>query len=255
MDDLNKSPLTQQVTKAVLAWLTEKGFKPVQTEVKVASKWVADISAVIVPTRTELQDLKLIPRPPQWQEQNARQAWYDNAKAMIQTYTSLVEVKTSRADFLKDHKWNSPQPTNLAYLASQKGLISTEEWPVGWGILEFNEERVRCLRPAPLSLVSMESQRDTVLNIAMRLHNETDPLIQRLRFNMRDYGDRAKAQRASDILSGVCSIVESKEIDFEMALWKSMLRVAALDQWQRERLRRLFGIGKHVNDDLEDKTA
>jgi hypothetical protein len=40
MDDLNKSPLTKQVTKASLAWLTEKGFKPVQTEVQVASRWV-----------------------------------------------------------------------------------------------------------------------------------------------------------------------------------------------------------------------
>jgi len=253
MDDLNKSPLTHQVTKAALEWLTEKGFKPVQTEVKVTSKWVADIASVIVPTRTELQDLKLIPRPPHWQEKDARQDWYENAKAMIQTYTCLVEVKTTRADFLKDHKWNSPQPTNLAYLASQKGLISPEEWPAGWGILEFNAERVRCLRPAVLSLVSMESQRDTVLNIAMRIHNETDPLIQRLRLVNREYGDRAKAQRAKDIFSAVCSIVESKEIDFEMALWKSRLRVETLDQWEKERLQRLFGIGKHVYDHLEGK--
>jgi hypothetical protein len=210
---------------------------------------------VIVPTRTELQDLKLISRLPDWKEKDDRMAWYETAKVMIQTYTSLIEVKTTRSDFLKDRKWNCPQPTNLAYLASQKGLISSKEWPAGWGILEFNEERVRCLRPAVLSLVSMEIQRDTVLNIAMRLHNESDPLIQRSRLNSRENGDRAKAQRTRDIFSGVCSIVESKDKDFEMALWKSRLRVDTLDHWQRERLQRLFGIGKHVYDDLEGRTV
>lgn len=255
MGDLNKTPLTHEVTLAAIRWLNEKGFKPIQTEVKVASKWVADVAGVIIPTRTELLDLKLIPRQPHWRNLVARQEWYDNAKTMIQTYTCLVEVKTSRSDFARDRKWGSPVPTNLAFLVSQKGLVSPAEWPEGWGILECCEGKVRCLRPAPLTLVSIENQRDVIFNIAMRLHNETDPKIQSLRFAMRNQKDRSKAQRANDIFSGVCSIVESKETEFHLALWKSRLRVETLDKWQRERLQRLFGIGKHVYDDLDGNTA
>ncbi len=50
MKDLNKSKLTENVTEAVIVWLKEKGFKPVQTEVRIANGWVADIASILRPT-------------------------------------------------------------------------------------------------------------------------------------------------------------------------------------------------------------
>jgi hypothetical protein len=50
MKDLNKSKLTENVTEAVIVWLKEKGLKPVQTEVRIANGWVADIASILRPT-------------------------------------------------------------------------------------------------------------------------------------------------------------------------------------------------------------
>lgn len=250
--DLNKSQLTQEVTAAVVAWLSQKGFKPVQTEVQIVKGWIADVAAAIVPTNTELQDLKLIRRLPKYnsKDHSVRTAWYKEADTLSERpYTALVEVKTSRADFTRDHKWKSPQPTSLAYLATQKGLTKEDEWPDGWGILEFAAGALRCLRPARLVEVSPEMQAGTILSLAMRLHNTVNYAAStawRL-----ENKEREKAQRASEIIGGVCSIVESKHSDFDRALSLSRLRPNRLSVWEKERLRKLFGLGKHVYDELE----
>jgi hypothetical protein len=255
MTDLNKTPLTHEVTKGAVDWLTGSGFKPVQTEVKLAQGWVADVAGAIIPTRTELIDLKLIRRAPKWRGDNVTEqvAWSAHSKAMELPYTCLVEVKTSRADFARDQKWDLTQPANLAYLAVPKGLISEDEWPAGWGILEFNDGAIRCVQPAALKAVSAELQRDVILEIAMRLHNNTDPDVIQLRETMKDQGDRIKAQRLSDIISGVCSIVESKRTDFDLALALTKLPTKKLSHCEKERLKLLFGLGKHVYDELEGK--
>jgi len=215
---------------------------------------VADIAGVIKPTPTELIDLKIIKRAPKWtvETQELVYEWVAKTKAMMQVpYTGLVEVKTSRSDFTRDRKWDMEQPVNLAYLAFPKGLISEDEWPAGWGILEFHNDMIRTQRPATLVTVQPELQRDVIFEISNRLHNTTDPYTVQLRETMRDQGDRMKAKRLSEIIDGVCSIVESKRPDFGMALAFTKLPASKLTHAEKERLRLLHGVGKHVYDEME----
>ncbi len=191
MKDLNKSRLTENVTQAVIVWLKEKGFKPVQTEVRITNGWVADIASILRPTQTELLDLKLIRKPPKWSPETRKDVaeWSADVREMKrQIFTSLVEVKTSRNDFISDHKWDLPQPTNLAYLAVPKGLISEGEWPVGWGILEFSDDLIRARRWARQVNSPPELQRDVIFEVLMRLFHTTDSYTVTQRANTREEG-------------------------------------------------------------------
>jgi hypothetical protein len=249
MIDLNKTALTHDVTTAALAWMYEKGFKPLQTEVRVKDGWVADIAGVIKPTQTEILDLKLIERAPKWtvETQELVYEWAERVRTMKQVpYTGLVEVKTSRSDFTRDQKWEMPQPVNLAYLAVPKGLILEDEWPAGWGILEFSEGSIRVRRPASIATTPPELQRDVIFEISIRLENTTDPSTVSKREELREQGDRMKAMRLSQIIEGVASIVESNHNDFGLALALSSLPSSKLTAQEKERLNRLFGLGKHV---------
>ncbi len=62
INNLNKTPLTNQITNAVAAWMDNRGFKPVETEVTVAGGWVADLAGVIVPTRGAAPAARLVQR-------------------------------------------------------------------------------------------------------------------------------------------------------------------------------------------------
>lgn len=147
IDDRNKSDLTKQVTAAALMYLDERGCKPIETEVGVASGWVADIAAVLDPTITELVALKLLKRQPRYGCPGYKE-WDTQVRQVHRFMTALVEVKVSRSDFSGDQKWTLPLPTNLAYLAFPKGLITESEYPAGWGLLEYSIETdcVRCRR-------------------------------------------------------------------------------------------------------------
>ncbi len=258
MKDLNKSKLTEKVTGAVIVWLKEKGFKPVQTEVRITNGWVADIASILRPTQTELLDLKLIRKAPKWSPETQKDVteWSSDVREMKrQIFTCLVEVKASRKDFIRDHKWDLPQPTNLAYLAVPKGLISEEEWPVGWGILEFSDDLIRARRWASPVNSPPELQRDVIFEVLMRLFHTTDPYTVTQRANTREEGDRFKAQRLSETIAGVCSIVESRQPDFELAMAFSKLPRATLIKPELKRLKLLHGLGKHIYDTLDAETV
>ncbi len=170
VDDRNKTPITKDVTAAAALWLQEHGFKPIETEVHCAEGWVADLAAVIVPTTTELIDLKLVPRHPPYRDQEAYTAWDVRAGALKRRMTALVEVKTTRADFRSDqtHKWTSIPPTALAFLAVPGDLIRPEEWPTGWGILEFVEGKIKYRRAPEVRESPANADADIILEIAIR---------------------------------------------------------------------------------------
>lgn len=107
--DRNKSELTHKLTAAAAFWLDEAGFKPVETEVPVCPGWVADLSGVIRPTKTEATRLKLIPPRGPYSRPNAWREWCDAFAAIPSLLTAVVEVKTSRSDFIGDHKWGKPE--------------------------------------------------------------------------------------------------------------------------------------------------
>jgi hypothetical protein len=252
VSDLNKTKLTEETTDAAMKWLATNGFEPIQKEVTVKDGWIADIAGVIRPTQTEILALKLMHRCPRWNSINhlAQSEWRASIDSMKrQPYTMLTEVKTSRSDFRKDHKWDLVMPTNLAYLAVPEGLISEEEWPTNWGILEYQHDgTVICRRNACLTPVSTEAQRDVIFEISQRLLHTTDAFYLSQRVTQKDDREYEKAKRLREVIQGVCRIVESKEKDFDLALSFSRLPVTQLSEIDRQRLKNLHGIGKSIYD-------
>lgn len=167
--DRNKTELTHAVTKATVAWLEDRGCKPLESEVPIQAGWIADLGGVLAPTLTELRKLKFITSRPHWKNSNC-EAWYQHAYSLQRVMTCLVEVKTSRSDFVGDKKWKLPIPTDVAYLAVPHGLVSPAEWPEDWGILEYIEssDHMRCVRVPALLSAAVEMQRDVILSIAVR---------------------------------------------------------------------------------------
>lgn len=71
--------------------------------------------------------------------------------------TSLIEVKTSHADFLADRKkWVRTPAAELAdkqlgnyrYYLYPEGIIKEEELPEGWGLLVWDGKKIRKVKPA-----------------------------------------------------------------------------------------------------------
>jgi hypothetical protein len=67
-------------------------------------------------------------------------AWQGHASSI------LIECKTSRADFMADKKKHfRKSPTrgmgDIRYFAAPKGMLSIEEIPDGWGLLEVDDEK------------------------------------------------------------------------------------------------------------------
>lgn len=204
--DRNKTDLTHRVTSSVMRYLDEQGFKPVETEVPVADRWIADIAGVIVPTRTEAQQMKLVRRQPRYDYRKYKdaiylaaykresEAWESLYHVLPNPMTALVEVKTSRADFSKDKKWVRVAPVNLCYLAVPQNLIRPDEYPRGWSVLTVNEDgAVRAVQRGKIFDVSVEQQMQTVLSIAVRRDHHTryarlreDSKAQRLEQNERE---------------------------------------------------------------------
>lgn len=103
--DRNKTELTHKVTAAVYRYLDERGFKPLETEVPICEGWIADLGGVIIPTQSELQELKLLSARPRYRQYTpevrvAQEAWYAKAQEMQQlmTMSSLVPNKQRRGD-------------------------------------------------------------------------------------------------------------------------------------------------------------
>lgn len=249
MSDRNKSQLTHDVTNATAAWLDERGFKPVETEVGPLSYdenntgWIADLAGVICPTQTELIDLKLLRSRPSWKALDEDQkTWRADYKSLDRTMTCLVEVKTSRGDFIGDRKWSLTPPTDLAFLAVPSGMIEREEWPYGWGILAYWEGcGIRRLRPPTPRVTTPEQQFATVLSIAVRRDHHTR--YARLREfqraqRLRD-GEDKTIRRAGDIARAFLQIARGEHNNVEEVLDRHQLR--KLPYYVLEQLNQLWG--------------
>ena len=217
IDDRNKTKLTKQVTAAAMAWLDEKGFKPVETEVWVGDSWVADLAGVIVPTQTELINLKIITRRPDWNSEKYAD-WKKGLELFSQLLSVIVEVKTSSSDFSRDKKWKRTDcPANLCYMAMSGFGASYDRIPKSWGILKYLGTRgIRCERPAMLNLFATEDQKHKILallyQVAIRRDHRTRYAM--LRDNRRAWEDednrRQNLTRFRQLLRYVSQIVEGK---------------------------------------------
>ena len=178
MKDRNKTQLTYDVTKACTDWLDNHGFKPWETEVYVADRWIADIAAAIVPTQTELQNLKLLSRKPNREARrhgsdwNREQyvSWNKQYWELGRLMTCVVEVKTSVSDFVHDKKWARSIPSDLAYVAFPAGMVVKSLWPDGWGVLVYHtvSHTVSCVRAPVVRSVGDDVQAHMLFRIGVR---------------------------------------------------------------------------------------
>lgn len=224
--DRNKTDLTRKVTAAAHTFLSERGFKPAETEVPVSDGWCADVAGVLSPTRSEATTLKLIPAKSKRIDYAQREEAY---RLLPRILTGLVEVKTSRGDFTRDKKWLLPSPVSLKWLAVPGGMIREEEWPTGWGIIECSPENGtvrRCVRPAPLVCVPTEDVLHVMYNVAVRCDH-------RVRYaRHRELHRQARAQRNesvsrsrfSDLLRALLRVVHGEGENVEDALGWSGIR-------------------------------
>lgn len=184
--DRNKTEITHKVTDATYQWLDNHGFKPVETEVEMpydpahGKCWVANIAAVIVPTQTELINLKLVRRPPQWKYQSSnvgyrekREAWEAEYAEVSRRMTCLVEVKTSRGDFMGDRKWKLAPGTDLAWVAISQGVATVSECPEGWGVLVLSGDVMKQIRTPVPRRTTVEQHLSVIYDIAIRRDHRT----------------------------------------------------------------------------------
>lgn len=222
-DDCNKTDLTKNVTAATCFWLDQHGFTPVETEVPIELGWIADLAAVICPTDTELQELKLVRRKPSWKQPEAEKlAWREEVKPLDRMMTAIVEVKTSRSDFIGDRKWKAEVPADLAYIATPKGLIGASELPLGWGLLEYSESRDCMITngvPRPRTTSHLQ-QRNLIHAIALRRDSLTRyEHHRRLQRRMReDSNERKSLIRVREAFWAIRAITRGEYESIEGAL-------------------------------------
>lgn len=78
-------------------------------------------------------------------------------------HSILIEVKTSRADFLADKKKRfriSPEKGmgNYRLFLCPEGLIKPDELPEGWGLLYCKGKRVKCIVPEEVEYLGKMSR-------------------------------------------------------------------------------------------------
>ena len=143
--DRNKTDLTHKITALAMIYLENRGFKPIETEVSIPGFGIADIGSFVYPTPTEAAKLRLA----NLKRFGLEQQNYDEIMFRYgPLLTAVIEVKVSRSDYKKDigRKFNSSWPANLCYLAFPKGLIKSEELPLGWLGLEMDSQGYRVNR-------------------------------------------------------------------------------------------------------------
>ena len=87
----------------------------------------------------------------------------------------LIECKASRADFLADRQKLFRHPAfgglgNRRYYCSFPGIISKEEIPESWGLLEFNGRNLRiCKEALPASNVNVKHEVALLISCLRRI--------------------------------------------------------------------------------------
>lgn len=179
--DRNKTLTTRQITAAVITWLDNHGFKPIETEVFVTAGWQADIAGLIECTEGEAINLHLAPRKPSYKASvetyRIKRDAFDLAyNALPAPMTMLVEVKTSVSDLKRDRKWRQGPPTELRYVAIPPELLplALSLVPLPWGILTVTQRGVRAIRWASIErIISAEERLGVVYDIAIRRDHRT----------------------------------------------------------------------------------
>jgi len=97
------------------------------------------------------------------------------------SYSSiLIEAKTSRSDFKRDHKKVFRRCPDMGvgkqrYFITPKGLISKDELPDNWGLIEVNDEgKTRVVQNSGRFVSEERSEVTMLLSLIRRLKIEPD---------------------------------------------------------------------------------
>lgn len=246
--DRSKTELTQNITRNVSLWLDGKGFKPVETEVYVGDRWIADVAGVGLPTQTEMIDLKLIKRAPRYRseaDQPKFEEWRAAMAAIPGRLMALVEVKTSWGDYRGDRKWTAERPAHLCYVAIPEGMVHPDDWPAGWGVILFSQEgtTIRKVHPPEIASVAVEQQLNFLTNLAVaRDHVTRHARIREFQKTIRiSDGERKVVARVASAISAVRDIMKGKSI--EQALEYHGIKIKTLPAYVMEDLAELAKSG------------
>lgn len=88
--------------------------------------------------------------------------------------TTLIECKTSRADFLADRNkafrvQSEMGAGNLRYFLACEGLIQIEELPANWGLLEVRQRKIRKIIEATAQTARRETEACLLLSALRRI--------------------------------------------------------------------------------------
>ena len=231
MSDANKRPETKQITAAVVQWLTECGFRPVETEVPLRKDWIADIAAPASPTKSEAEQARLITPKPSSADfgsttrqrraySKARTQWRREYDALPPISTAVMEVKISKKDFARDNKWKQRPPAHLFYAALLDGLIDPSEIPESVGILVVDGDDLRCERSPALVDVSDEDVLNLIYSCAKRrdVFTREFRLREIRRYHKERKNKRINLLRFSAIINAVKGLTEGQFDSVEQAL-------------------------------------
>lgn len=186
--DKNKTGRTHRATATAAAYLDLRGHKPIETEVQVFDGWIADLASYVYPSNTELVKMKLVAKKKTKYGYCIDDVAVNRFESRYGTgpFTSIVEVKVTKADFQNDMDFKFTGrmfPAHFCYLAYPKGL--TEYPPKGWIGLVLNERCDRiikvetrncigCVHPQHLGDVA-----EVIAQVGIRRHHRTQYAEQR----------------------------------------------------------------------------
>lgn len=207
--DRNKTALTHVATATTAAWLDGVGVRPVETEVPLGAGWVADLAGVWSPTLTEARKTRLLREifPQDDPQEQAYDALFKLGRRYGGRLTVVVEVKTSRADFLADRgrkyatyggsgtfRATLSPPAHLCILAAPLDVIRDDEHLVDWTHLRLSADCSRVVKRRgfwEVNRLHPYEIEDLILAVAIRRDNHTR--YQSMRRLMKSY--RAKESK------------------------------------------------------------
>ncbi len=249
MTDRNKTPLTHRVTATAVAFLDGMFCRPIETEVQVDQGWVADIATFLEPTMTASRKLKLHDRFIDG-EFVKRADIYRGYGRSLEYYewplTVIVEVKTTRQDFLKDvkGKFERSKPAHLCFLAYPTDIVRDNEIPKGWGALRMTKDGKRIFRRPRQPRVEPQHPGHTIRLLA-EIAKRRDSRTRRKAFRdwMKAYrmedSERKKRYTVNQVVIQIVRWLTSRDVSLgeDLTLKDILDQVGVrVDGWMKERV-------------------
>jgi hypothetical protein len=151
--------------------------------------------------------------------------------------TTLIEAKVSRSDFRADaKKYFRREPErgmgNYRYYLAPKGMISVDELPARWGLMEEHNGRVRLTKVASHQASERRNEVCVLLSLTRRI-GQNAPQGVSVKFYMYETGNTCTAGVASDVPITEVPVDQAEEIgqmEIEAAILKHLGRLYDLVQ-------------------------